>query len=144
MKLPVSNIIQPSVIIAYNHHQGCMVSSHTDEAPQVPAPAPKASSANVNLTLKETKDGAEVYSTGVTKAALPKPSSPAPVEAPVVEDEDDLSVPVSPGTICKRKGCGTVFVDDEANRIGDGDETVCIYHPASVRLMVLMVSLHVG
>lgn len=121
-----------------------MVSSHTDEAPQVPAPAPKASSANINLTLKETQDGVEVYSSNVHKPAAPKPSSPPLVEAPVVEDEDDLSVPVTPGTICKRKGCGVAFVSDQVNRIGDGDETICTYHPAAVRLMVLMVSSHVG
>ncbi|OAX38904.1 chord-domain-containing protein [Rhizopogon vinicolor AM-OR11-026] len=109
---------------------GCMVSSHTDEAPKVPAPAPKVSS-NVNVTLKETKDGAEVYSSNAPKVASPKPSSPTPVEAPVVEDEDDLSVPVTVGTICKRKGCGVAFVSDEVNRIGDGNEAVCTYHPAA-------------
>jgi len=122
-----------------------MVSLHTDESPQVPAPVTKASSANTNLTLEVAKDGVEVYSSNAPKAASPtKPSSPPPIEAPVVEDEDDLSVPVTPGTICKRKGCGVSFVSDEVNRIGDGDETVCTYHSAAVRLTVLMVSSHVG
>jgi len=55
------------------------------------------------------------------------------VEAPVVEDEDDLDVPVTPGTVCKRKSCGVAFVSDEVNRIGDGDKTICTYHPAAVR-----------
>ncbi|KAG0705347.1 chord-domain-containing protein, partial [Suillus ampliporus] len=109
---------------------GCTVSSHTDEAPQVPTPATKTSSAGATLTMKE-KDGVEVYSSGAPKVASPKPSIPPPVEAPIVEDEDDLSVPVTSGTICKRRGCGAAFVSDEVNRIGDGDETVCTYHPAA-------------
>ncbi|KAG2115122.1 chord-domain-containing protein [Suillus discolor] len=109
---------------------GCTVSSHTDKAPEVPAPAIKTSSIASNLIVKEAKDGAEVYSTSTPKLAPPKPSIPPPVEAPVVEDEDDLDVPVSPGTVCKRRSCGTAFVSDEVNRIGDGDETVCTYHPA--------------
>lgn len=83
--------------------------------------------------MKEAKDGAEVYSTSTPKLAPPKPSIPPPVEAPVVEDEDDLDVPVSPGAVCTRRSCGTAFVSDEVNRIGDGDETVCTYHPAVVR-----------
>jgi hypothetical protein len=57
----------------------------------------------------------------------------APVQpAPVVEDEDDPSVSVTAGTICRRKGCGLEFESDEANRIGDGEGTVCTYHPAPV------------
>ncbi|KAG1748980.1 chord-domain-containing protein [Suillus paluster] len=110
---------------------GCTVCSHTDEAPQVPVPAPatKTSSTGASLTMKEAKDGVEIYSSGAPKVASPKPSIPLPMEAPVVED--DLSVPVTPGTICKRKGCGTAFVSDEVNRIGDGDETICTYHPAA-------------
>ncbi|KAG2149376.1 chord-domain-containing protein, partial [Suillus clintonianus] len=111
---------------------GCTVSSHSDEAPQVPAPAAKTSSADTNLTMKETKDGVEVYSTGAPKVASPKPSeSIPPVVTPVVEDEDDLSVPITSGTICKRSGCGAAFVSDEMNRIGDGDKTICTYHPAA-------------
>lgn len=106
---------------------------HTDEAPEVPAPSIKTSSVDSNLILKEAKDGAEVYSTGAPKFAPPKTSVPPLVEAPVVEDEDDLNVPVTPGTICKRKSCGVAFVSDEVNRIGDGDETICTYHPAAVR-----------
>jgi hypothetical protein len=106
---------------------------HTDEAPEVPAPAIKTSSIDSKLIIKEAKDGAEVYSTGAPKFASPKPSIPPPVEAPVVEDEDDLDVPVTPGTVCKRKSCGATFVSDEVNRIGDGDETICTYHPAAVR-----------
>lgn len=120
------------------------MSSHTDEAPRASAPAPKESSTNVNLTLKEAKDRAEVYSSNAHAAVAPTPSSPAPVEVPVIEDEDDSSVPVTPGTTCKRRGCGATYVSDEVNRIGDGDETICTYHPAAVRLMVLMVSSYVG
>ncbi|KAG2041451.1 chord-domain-containing protein [Suillus americanus] len=110
---------------------GCTVSSHTDEAPKVPVPSVKTSSVDSNLIMKEAKDGAEVYSTGAQKFASPKQSIPPPVETPVVEDEDDLDVPITPGTVCKRKSCGVAFVSDEVNRIGDGDKTICTYHPAA-------------
>ncbi|KAF7311544.1 hypothetical protein MKEN_01056800 [Mycena kentingensis (nom. inval.)] len=63
-------------------------------------------------------------------AAKPKPA-PSPAPAPVVEEEDDLEAVVSPGTTCKRKGCGVAFVSNEENRLGDGQGTVCTYHPKS-------------
>jgi len=37
---------------------------------------------------------------------------------------------VTPGTLCRRNGCKTVYVSDAVNRQGDGEGTVCTYHPA--------------
>jgi hypothetical protein len=54
---------------------------------------------------------------------------------PVIEEEDDLGIPVKAGTACQRKGCGVVFESNEKNRIGDGEGTVCTYHPAPVSCM---------
>ena len=71
--------------------------------------------------------------------AVPTPIAhdPAPAEAlpqpqPIVEEEDDLDVPVQPGTACRRRGCKTTFVSDDENRKGDGEGTQCTYHPAPV------------
>lgn len=119
--------------------QGCtQTERHTDEAPRVEAPKPSSSA---NLTMTTDSDGQEVYSSGPSTA--PKPKQPihnqpleavatAPVRAPVVEEEDDLNTPVSVGTACKHKGCSVSFVSDEVNRIGDGEGTVCTYHPSPV------------
>lgn len=82
--------------------------------------------------------GQEVYSSGPSKAAAPVQNQPrAAVAAPaprptLVEEEDDLSIPVSAGTACKHTGCSVAFVSDEVNRLGDGEGTVCTYHPQSV------------
>ncbi|KAH7929796.1 chord-domain-containing protein [Leucogyrophana mollusca] len=111
---------------------GCTSGPHTHEAPQTLPPEPK-STPNVELTMIESSEGKEVYSSKVAKAAIPSSSAivASPAEKPpVVEDEDELSVAVAPGTICRRKGCGVVFVGDDVNRLGDGDGTICTYHPA--------------
>ncbi|KAJ7043183.1 hypothetical protein C8F04DRAFT_1073915 [Mycena alexandri] len=114
---------------------GCtQTERHTDEAPRVEAPKPTSST---NLTMTTDTDGQEVYSSGPSTA--PKQTiqnqpieavATAPVRAPVVEEEEDLSTPVSVGTACKHKGCSVSFVSDEVNRIGDGEGTVCTYHPS--------------
>jgi len=55
----------------------------------------------------------------------------APVQpTPIVEEEDDVTIPVKVGTTCRRKGCGVTFESDDKNRIGDDEGTVCNYHPA--------------
>ena len=84
-------------------------------------PAPVNSSENTKSS--ETKDSFKV---SVTK---PKPT---PSPAPSVEEEDDLSVPVQPGAICKRNGCKAAFVSDEESRNGEGEGVKCTYHPSSV------------
>ncbi|KAJ7074273.1 HSP20-like chaperone [Mycena amicta] len=86
---------------------GCtQTDRHTSEAPRV-VEAPKPSSANITKIWKD-ENGQEVYSSGPTK--------PQPVPA---------ATPPAP----PRKGCGVPFVSNEVNRLGDGEGTICTYHP---------------
>jgi hypothetical protein len=109
---------------------GCTQGNHTDEAPEVQAPK---STTTANLKMTGSGAGKESYTafgargTPIQDDAIAiGPAQPAPV----VEEEDDISVSVTTGTICRRKGCGLEFESDEANRVGDGEGTVCTYHPA--------------
>lgn len=91
----------------------------------------------VDAPLSKSEDGKEVYSSGASIANLPPQinqatSVPAPAP-PLIEEEDDLDIPVPAGTACRRKGCGVTFESDEANRRGDGEGTVCTYHSHPVR-----------
>ncbi|TFK29805.1 CS-domain-containing protein [Coprinopsis marcescibilis] len=86
---------------------------------QVSKPAPVAS------TINHVVDGLETFSITPQKVEAPAAA------LPIIEDEDDLDARVEPGTQCKRRGCGVTFVSDEVNRIGNGEGTVCVYHPMS-------------
>ncbi|KAH7889836.1 chord-domain-containing protein [Phlebopus sp. FC_14] len=112
---------------------GCEVGPHSEATQQVVSQAPKPL-ARQDLTMAESK-GTEIYSTSSATGASANVTTPlvavSPVATPApVEDEDDLTVPVASGTLCKHKGCAVAFVTDEENRIGDGLGTVCTYHPA--------------
>ncbi|KAJ7470271.1 HSP20-like chaperone [Mycena latifolia] len=107
---------------------GCtQTERHTNEAPQVEAPKPSST----NLTMTEAgSDGKEVYSSSNTQNQRIEPVATAVVRPTVIEEEDDLNTSVSVGTACKHNGCGVAFVSDELNRKGDGEGTVCTYHPS--------------
>ena len=60
---------------------------------------------------------------------IPPAAHATPV--PVVEI-DDLTKEVAIGAMCRRKGCGITFISDEVNRQGEGEGTVCFYHPLPV------------
>ncbi|KAF8184879.1 chord-domain-containing protein [Mycena galopus ATCC 62051] len=114
---------------------GCtQTERHTAEAPRVEAPKPPPST-NLTMTAGES-DGQEVYSSGGSASNATPPQN-QPIKAVAVpprptlvqEEEDDLSISVSVGTPCKHTSCGVAFVSDEVNRIGDGESTVCTYHP---------------
>ncbi|KAJ7445703.1 HSP20-like chaperone [Mycena galericulata] len=111
---------------------GCtQTERHTDEAPKVEAAKPSPSA---NITVTES-GGKEVYSStsnapNVPKQRIDEAVATAVVRPTVTEEEDDLNIPVSVGTGCKHKGCGVAFVSDELNRKGDGEGTVCTYHPS--------------
>ncbi|KAK2467025.1 hypothetical protein APHAL10511_001283 [Amanita phalloides] len=107
---------------------GCSeANQHTKKPPQ---PQAQKIHAPADIISVEIKPDVEVYSLApkvgddhgleITSAVLPLAT---------VEEEDDLTVAVTEGTICKHKGCGVAFVSDEANRIGGGEGTVCKYHP---------------
>jgi len=112
------------------HSKGCsLADQHTTEALQ-----PQAQKIPTNLPAAVLKPDVEVHGIApkavddltlrITSTAMPPP---------VVEDEEDLTISVAQGTICKRKGCGVAFVSDEVNRLGDGEGTICSYHPKQVR-----------
>ncbi|OBZ75425.1 Cysteine and histidine-rich domain-containing protein 1 [Grifola frondosa] len=76
--------------------------------------------------------GKETYSSAPSGSRTPLTLAvTAPIDvAPVVEEEeDDLSVTVSIGEKCRHSGCKTTFESDEVNRQGDGEGTICWYHP---------------
>lgn len=109
---------------------------HTTEMSKVEAP--KAPTNLNSPAISTSEDGKEVY-TSVGQAASSSASSPqtvaslsAPAPEPVVEEEDDIAIAVSPGQTCLRKGCGVAFVSDEVNRHGNGPGTACRYHPSPV------------
>lgn len=113
---------------------GCtQTERHTAEAPRVEAPKPSTST---NLTMTTESGGQEVYSTSTSTSNASVQNQPietvaaAVVRPTVVEEEEDLNIPVSLGTTCKHNGCNVSFVSDEVNRIGDGEGTICIYHPS--------------
>ncbi|KAG6854917.1 hypothetical protein C0991_009740 [Blastosporella zonata] len=102
---------------------------HSDEA--LKAEAPKAPS-TTSFSISESGSGKETYSSATANLPVPAsmsfaPATPAPV---VVVEEDDLSVPVAPGTLCRRNGCKVEFLSDAVNRQGDGEGTLCTYHPS--------------
>ncbi|KAG5645922.1 hypothetical protein DXG03_005069 [Asterophora parasitica] len=100
---------------------------HTVEAPKAELPKPTPAT---SFSVEDSGSGQEVYST-VTKQSISVPSAaPALALASVVEEEDDLKVSVAPGTTCRRTGCKLAFISDAANRQGDGEGTVCTYHPS--------------
>lgn len=107
---------------------GCATGSHLEHVPQdrPPKPAPNAA----NLTLTSSTGGKESYSTRPPQQSSNVVSGAAtPKQEPEVIEEDDLAVTVAPGTQCKRQGCSVKFVSDAENRQGDGQGTVCTYHP---------------
>lgn len=105
---------------------GCTVGPHTTEV--VKQDAPKASP-DVNLKMTSAESGKETYSSNPRATqTLAKAAPPEPV-APPEEEEDDASVPVEPGTKCRRNGCKHTFVSDAVSRVEGGDESECRYHP---------------
>ncbi|KAJ3564279.1 hypothetical protein NP233_g8399 [Leucocoprinus birnbaumii] len=108
--------------------KGCTeVEGHDAQAPK--APEPKAApSVTYSVTESSPDGGKETFSSTPKTLSQVDPELLKP--APVIEEEDDLIVPVTPGTTCRRRGCGLRFVSDDENRKGDGPGTVCIYHPA--------------
>lgn len=113
-----------------NRHlvQGCtQADNHTDSAPQIEGPKPLPSAA---LTMTSVA-GKEVYSSGRQEPVVLAPPSVA-TPAPTPEEEDDVTIPVEPGTPCRHKGCSAIYVSNEINRQENGEGAVCIYHPLPV------------
>ncbi|KAI9313777.1 chord-domain-containing protein [Dichotomocladium elegans] len=117
---------------------GCTFGRHTDEKPveepKTTESTNEASAPTAPSATSITKEGVEVY--GQQAPPPSKPATPAlpkeepKQELPVVEEEDDESVPVPPNALCKRKGCGVQYKDDATSR-GNGSEAVCVHHPGA-------------
>lgn len=123
--------------------KGCEVGTHMEAVPHVVPREPKSATTEI-LTMTGSKEGKEIYSTVRThqfpaSAPLATALLTDSVPASLPEEEEDLSVAVTPGTKCTRKMCQVVFVTDAENRIGNGEGTVCTYHPAPVRSRFLVV-----
>ncbi|KJA18561.1 hypothetical protein HYPSUDRAFT_144805 [Hypholoma sublateritium FD-334 SS-4] len=130
MNKPVMDFEEFMAIQVSRASLGCTeIQGHTRDAPQA-SPTVKAAPQNISATIV---DGKEFFQVG-NQPPPPRAAAAAPAEAPqtpapVMLEEDDLNTTVSPGTVCRRKGCGTIFVSNEVNRQGDGEGTVCHYHP---------------
>lgn len=114
---------------------GCTFGRHSNE-PVVTAPATVPATEETPAAVKAshvTEDGVEVYGKPAASTPAPAPvavAAPAEKkeEQPQVLEEDDESVPVAEGTVCKRRGCGRVWKDQTTSR-GQGTEATCHYHP---------------
>lgn len=116
-------------------YKGCVETDrHTDDAPIIEPAVPN----EANVPQKEIDTSSSAPAPAPPLATVPKavPTPSLPPLPPVAEEEDDLSTSVSPGTTCRRKGCGLAFVSNEENRLGDGEGTRCTYHPAPVRPLI--------
>ncbi|KAG2217335.1 hypothetical protein INT45_009092 [Circinella minor] len=112
---------------------GCTFGRHSTEKP-ADATKPTDSTTTKSEPSKVTKEGVEVYGQQPQSQSpvVPKATTPA-VETEKkeeIEEEDDESITVAPGTACKRKGCGKQYKDDATSR-GHGAEAKCVYHPGT-------------
>ncbi|KAI8971605.1 chord-domain-containing protein [Mycotypha africana] len=116
---------------------GCTFGRHSSEPVDQPAVQNKVTeSKTVTEASHVTADGVEVYgqqnnpqsqqtSTLTAVEAVAKKEE-EPKESEITE-EDDESLPVPDGTVCKRRGCGCVWKGCDVSR-GEGAEAVCHYH----------------
>ncbi|KAI8969841.1 chord-domain-containing protein [Pilobolus umbonatus] len=105
---------------------GCTLGKHSTEAVAKPMKTEEKKMEASHVT----DEGVEVYGkkeAPVVVAPVKKEEKP---KAPEVEEQDDESLPVPEGTICKRRGCGGVYKDNATSR-GDGPEAKCVYHPGA-------------
>ncbi|KIP08162.1 hypothetical protein PHLGIDRAFT_88607 [Phlebiopsis gigantea 11061_1 CR5-6] len=101
------------------------IGQHTSVVPKPEPAKPQSMSTPTNI---ESEPAQETPAPPPVAAPVPA-STPAPPPPPEEDEEDDLTVEVPVGTTCRHKGCGKTFVSNETSRLGDGQETVCIYHP---------------
>jgi hypothetical protein len=111
---------------------GCTTGSHSSE--KVARPVPVSTSAASSATLAaptSVEGGTEVYgSVQRTMTPVPRALTPMVVDEKKPEplEEDDPSLPVEPGTKCRRRGCNAEYVSDEISR-AEGYDSNCVFHP---------------
>ncbi|CAG8481619.1 8637_t:CDS:2 [Dentiscutata erythropus] len=120
---------------------GCTKGRHSNEVPpptESNETSKESETVSSKLSIEPTvdKNGVEVYNSGPTYTPIqskpaepPQKAKPSPQEEKP-EEEDDLSIPVAPGTVCKRASCNTAYVDDETSR-NEGSQSECVYHPGT-------------
>ncbi|CAG8672539.1 5905_t:CDS:2, partial [Scutellospora calospora] len=119
---------------------GCTKGRHSNEVPPPPE-SDETSKESEIISSKPSveptidKNGVEIYNSGPTYTPieskpvdLPQNTKIAPQEEK--PEEDDLNIPVTPGTVCKRASCNTPYVDDITSR-NEGPQAKCVYHPGS-------------
>ncbi|RUP49266.1 hypothetical protein BC936DRAFT_142914, partial [Jimgerdemannia flammicorona] len=119
---------------------GCTFDKHSDTPVDVKAVEKKHEDIP-QISSHVTKDGVEIYDNGATiKLASHTPPPQTVAEAvdtsqvekspaePELPEEDDLSIPVAPGTTCKRRGCDAEYKDETTSR-GEGTDAECKHHP---------------
>lgn len=118
---------------------GCTKGRHAEPKPKEEIPSSQPVSAASSSTVAAVRvnvaeDGTETFSTAsanptiVPQTALVSNTSQAP-SAPI-EEEDDPSIEVSVGTPCRRRGCSAKFISQEESRLGDKENSLCVYHPS--------------
>ncbi|RUS31656.1 hypothetical protein BC938DRAFT_477359 [Jimgerdemannia flammicorona] len=121
---------------------GCTFDKHSDTPVDVKAVEKKHEDIP-QISSHVTKDGVEIYDNGATiKLASHTPPPRTVAEAvdtsqvekspaePELPEEDDLSIPVAPGTTCKRRGCDAEYKDETTSR-GEGADAECKHHPGA-------------
>ena len=110
--------------------KGCVHGTRTAERSEVAKPVVTAPGAANKAAGGEAPTAVSTLPPPAPVAARATTPAP-PIE--IVEDEDDPSVAVPPGTMCRRPGCRKQFVSDEESRQGDGEGATCQYHANQVR-----------
>ncbi|KAH9981266.1 HSP20-like chaperone [Lactifluus volemus] len=121
-------------VLDFDEFMAIAVRSTHSYAPKV-EPLRTSSTPNKSLTVTESADGKEVYTTSTARSQPTQRPAVAPVASPAptqqIEEEEDLQAFVPQGAPCKRAGCKVNFASNEENRVGDGPGTKCVYHPGA-------------
>ncbi|KAJ4488480.1 HSP20-like chaperone [Lentinula aciculospora] len=111
--------------------KGCVETDrHTNDMPDPKFSAPAGSASVKEVAKTPPKEHDALFNPVPPPTAVVKAIPAPPLLSPPVEEEDDLSVMITPGTRCRRKGCNVTFISDEENRVGNGEGSRCTYHPA--------------
>lgn len=119
---------------------GCATGPHSDIKEEETKPEPTNVEEEIKPSL--TSDGLETYQMKSVQDALPTTNAPKILseeekkkkkeedESHEISKEDDVSISVPTGSLCKRRGCGYKFVSDQVSR-KEGAESDCNFHPGA-------------
>lgn len=106
----------------------CTTGKHStvDDTPKPDGPPPSDLSEDVSPPPNRIATNGNFLNIPAPQASQPAPlavPSPAP---PPESDSDDPSIPISPNTVCRRRGCNAISPAESP--LSRGDEE-CVYHP---------------